>query len=185
MAVSKDNYNKIYETLVGDGKDVVGLVAYSIYKQDKRDQIVEIKGRRAKNPSQSEMAGIERNCSNRIAAYKKAAKEELDALVSGVINDNKEQIFEQYFSKDYSHLQELKNIKTELASVKNNTEPRSFLAEMGIEVAGNIAWSILFILLSIIVYFNNDEIQAYKHKIGRALQEDTTKTNTDTTKSKQ
>lgn len=184
MAFDKDDYNKVYETLVGDGKDVVGLVAYALYKQDKRDQIVEIKDRKSKNPSRSELDGIERNCLKRIDAYKKAAKEELDALVSGVINDNKDQVFEKYFSKDHSHLQELRNLSKELATVKANTEPRSFVGEIGIEIAGNIAWSVLFIILSIIVYFNNDEIQAYKHRIGRALQEDTGTSRKDTTTAK-
>lgn len=49
------DYNRVYEHLVEAEDDVIGLVAYSIYKQDKRDFLIEWRERRGGSPTADQL----------------------------------------------------------------------------------------------------------------------------------
>lgn len=48
-------YNTVYERLVQRDDDLVGLIAYALYKQNKRDWLVQHRERRGKNPTDTEL----------------------------------------------------------------------------------------------------------------------------------
>lgn len=50
-----DRFNKIFQRLVRDPDDLVGLVAYGIYKQEKRDWIIRHRNEYSRRPSDDEV----------------------------------------------------------------------------------------------------------------------------------
>lgn len=50
-----EQYNRTYERLVNDPNDLVGLLAYALYKQSKRDWLTRYKQKDSSGPSLSEM----------------------------------------------------------------------------------------------------------------------------------
>jgi hypothetical protein len=57
MTATEDSreYNRVYEHLVEAEDDVIGLVAYSIYKQDKRDFLIEWRRRHGGSPAADQL----------------------------------------------------------------------------------------------------------------------------------
>lgn len=58
MPIHKKPYNKTFEDLVQDEADVVGLLAYALYKYDKRSQIIDFQREHQRNPSPREINKI-------------------------------------------------------------------------------------------------------------------------------
>lgn len=49
-------YNAVFERLVNDGDDIEGFIAYGLYKQAKREWLVEYNAVHSKRPSVAELA---------------------------------------------------------------------------------------------------------------------------------
>jgi hypothetical protein len=50
-----NDYNGVYDHLVASDEDIVGLVDYAIYKQDKRDWIMLWRNKKSTVPGQDEL----------------------------------------------------------------------------------------------------------------------------------
>lgn len=49
------NYNTVYEKVVRRDDDLVGLIAYALYKQNKRDWLIQQRQRKGKDPTETEL----------------------------------------------------------------------------------------------------------------------------------
>lgn len=56
MAAAPRPYNAVFERLVNDGDDIEGFIAYGLYKQAKREWLVEYNALHGKRPSAAELA---------------------------------------------------------------------------------------------------------------------------------
>ncbi|GEM_PF-1275463 len=89
--------NPIFASLVKEDGDIVGLVAYSIYKQNKLDWLLAFKKARSRPPNEAEQAAyiIGENTPRRVAIYRHLA----DATLSGRGPEN---MLDPAQRKDYS-----------------------------------------------------------------------------------
>jgi hypothetical protein len=72
--------NTVFGSLVTEDSDVVGLVAYSIYKQNKHDFLVAFSKTRGREPNEAEMAAytMGESTPRRLAIYRHLAQATLD-----------------------------------------------------------------------------------------------------------
>lgn len=70
-------YNFIYEKLVSSPSDIVGMIAYSLYKREKVEYIREFKQRNGKDPEASDLHSyhLSTNTESRLSGYGVQAKE--------------------------------------------------------------------------------------------------------------
>lgn len=172
------DYNKVYSSLVQDDADIVGLIAYGLYKNDKRQQIINFKAKNDnRNPNKNQKEQIESVLSARLEYYQEKANQLLDTTVEQLITENKDTIYTTYFkSHEYSLLE------NKINGIVKNTKPKSLLSELKVEVLGNLAWLIILVIVSILIYFNNDDLKALKQKTINLITE--TEKQSDSTKIK-
>ena len=153
-------YNTIYESLVQDDTDIVGLIAYSLYKNDKREQIIGFQNRNnGRNPNRTQLNQIELVLANQLDYYTNKANQLLDTTVEELIVSNKDVIYSTHFRS-----REFESLENKIQEVKNDTS-KSIWAELKIEVLGNLAWLIIIILATVIIYFVNDDVKILKEKV--------------------
>jgi len=77
---SPGDHNTVFGSLVTEDSDVVGLVAYSIYKQNKHDFLVAFSKTRGREPNDAEMAAytMGESTPRRLAIYRHLAQSTLD-----------------------------------------------------------------------------------------------------------
>lgn len=154
------SYNKVFESLVEGDADIVGLIAYGLYKEYKRNQYLVIKSTKKRNPNKTELKQIEDFVLNNINEYKKKANELLDISIEQAIITNKATIYETYF-KDYG----VRIFEGKLDRFTSRYKPKSFWYDLLMETLGNLAWVIIIFVISVLIYFNNGGIQKLKDKV--------------------
>jgi hypothetical protein len=79
-ADSEAERNTVFSSLVTGDADIVGLVAYSIYKQNKHDWLVAFTKAKAREPSEAELTSyiIGESTPRRLATYRHLAQATLD-----------------------------------------------------------------------------------------------------------
>lgn len=162
-----DDYSKAYEDFVGDGSDVVGLVAYSLYKHEKRRRVVKIKKDSGKRPSLTQLRDIEDICLGMKEHFITKANLEMNKFLDRMISVNKEEIFKTYFIEEYNSFGLLSQINTNTTPGK----PKSIWADLKIEVLGNIAWAGLLILATLLGAYYSGSVRELKQKIITLLEE--------------
>ena len=72
--------NEVFGALVRDDSDIVGLVAYSIYKQNKHDWLIAFNKAKGREPTEGELSAyiIGENTPRRLATYRHLAEATLD-----------------------------------------------------------------------------------------------------------
>lgn len=83
----QNEYNRAYEALVSEDDDVTGLVAYAIYKQDKRDFLVRWREQHGAPPAPEEVRAFATTVlgPGQRQRYRVAARTILDAYASAVL----------------------------------------------------------------------------------------------------
>lgn len=81
------SYNKIYERIVQRDDDLVGLIAYALYKQHKRDWLIGFKKARNASPNDIEVNAylIGEGTEGRINAYRDQAARALNNFADQII----------------------------------------------------------------------------------------------------
>lgn len=84
------SYNKVFETLVEGRDDLVGLVAYALYKWHKREWLLRLRGQREPMPSDEEafLATVFAD----LDSYKERAKKALVQYGEAYVDDVRPQI---------------------------------------------------------------------------------------------
>lgn len=79
-AESPGDRNTVFGSLVTEDSDVVGLVAYSIYKQNKHDFLVSFSKQKGREPNETELAAytMGESTPRRLAIYRHLAQATLD-----------------------------------------------------------------------------------------------------------
>lgn len=98
------NYNFIYEKLVKSEDDLVGLIAYAIYKKHKIEFITRIKEEEGREPSQEECTAFFKasTTDSQLAKYINDAKSILSDVVANTTNEELER-YEQEMLADYEN----------------------------------------------------------------------------------
>lgn len=75
-----DDRNPVFEMLVSGDNDIIGLVAYSIYKQNKREWLMAFNKARGREPNENEMASyiIGDSTPRRLATFRHLAQATLE-----------------------------------------------------------------------------------------------------------
>jgi hypothetical protein len=90
---SEDNRNPIFELLVKNEQDVAGLLAYALYKQNKRDWLIAFQATTGRQPTDGEVSAfiLGERIPRRTATYRKLAEDMLarsegkPSLLAGLI----------------------------------------------------------------------------------------------------
>ena len=75
-----EDRNPVFEMLVGGDTDIVGLVAYSIYKQNKRDWLIAFSEAKGREPNEDERASyiVGESTPRRLATFRHLAEATLE-----------------------------------------------------------------------------------------------------------
>ena len=175
-------YNRVYETLVKDEFDLVGFIAYSYYKQEKRKQIIDIITKEDRNPNQKEYNLIESLLTQHIDLYRKKAEEILNGTIEHIMVTEKSILYEKYFkSYEYKLLEDKlntiqdntnnDNLKSKLDTAIINTKRKYVPFEILMGILGNFFWAVVLILFWVILYFSSSDVRNFKEKVIEILQE--------------
>jgi len=120
------------------------LIAYSLYKQQKRKEIVKIvKGGRT--PTKNQIKRIESVLSNQLGFFEEQANVLLDRTFEYLIKENLENIYSEHFlDKDIAKLSKRDSLWTKLWQ----------------NIFFKICWFFLIAVFSIILYYNSDSLKA-------------------------
>lgn len=99
-------YNRVYENLVQSNDDLVGLVAYSLYKQHKRDWLISFEETHGSRPSNAELEAFLLGVlvPEQIAKYRQAAAEALVDYAQASVAAEEPRIREEAISQRVSGL---------------------------------------------------------------------------------
>ncbi len=80
MPTPDNERNEIFSSLVGGDTDIVGLVAYSIYKQNKQDWLVAFGKARGREPGEAEITSyiVGESTARRLSTYRHLAEATLE-----------------------------------------------------------------------------------------------------------
>lgn len=154
-------YNYIYSRLVSAPDDIVGIIAYARYKQQKIEWIADFKSRNGdRSPDNGELSPFHSltNTETAIQGYRLQAKEILDEYLSRAIEQASNDIAESY---EEALSNDLRNIEARYAAA---TQPllesfkRSTLAEikaakpgMGSGIFQNVMANIIIVIITALI----------------------------------
>lgn len=144
-------YNFIYSQLVDDENDIVGLIAYAIYKRQKIDYIRSVHSKRQRDVDPSEMSVFHEisNSSTQVQSYRDQAVMVLNSFLNDALRQRADKMANEYQSR----------LTRELMS----TRPQFWSG-----VSQSIVGSILFVLfVGLIVFFTWSMQQGPKQVIER------------------
>ncbi|TMO72454.1 hypothetical protein CWC17_13690 [Pseudoalteromonas sp. S3785] len=153
----KTSYNKVYEQLVDNDNDLVGQIAYCIYKQSKQNFIKQYKELHNKDVSQTDLDSHV-HCSElpNLPLYKDKAKRIMDTLSLQILTE-KEADMTKVFEKN-------------LISLLKNHDKRSWIRRHfsgGFSgLVGNTLTAVL--LAGTLFYFSSDDTKAQVNSSAKA-----------------
>ncbi|MBD5351356.1 MAG: hypothetical protein HDR86_00820 [Bacteroides sp.] len=83
--MTKKKYNDIFSQLVGDENDVVGHIAYCIYKREKVQYVLNFKKEKARDPYNTELELYHSACRQRVEGYRVQASQILGEFMEAAI----------------------------------------------------------------------------------------------------
>lgn len=133
-----NDYNRVYENLVKDDKDIVGMLAYSIYKKQKQETIKEfIISKNGTRPSSTDLESFHNLATQRtqLEMYRKQATDLTQGLANSLLkakqNDIKEIID--------GHLSKPKGFWTYMYCVSQS-------------LVANFLWFLIFIIIAVYLW---------------------------------
>lgn len=86
-----EDYNKMYDRLVSSDDDFIGLMAYVMYKREKRNFIIQHKLKKFRQPNEAEMDDFMTFAATRIDSYKKEGADFYFKCVGSAVQNRLEQ----------------------------------------------------------------------------------------------
>lgn len=131
-----EGYNDIYSKLVEDSDDILGIIAYSFYKQQKIEFIQGFRARNSRQPSDEEMKVfyIASNSPASLVSYRTKAEALSREFIDAVVGQHLEEVEEEH---DRELTKRIKNLKPTFWG----------------GVAQNIFASVLFVILIGVIVF--------------------------------
>ncbi|QLA18951.1 hypothetical protein [Desulfolutivibrio sulfoxidireducens] len=88
MSESRErNYNRIFEKLAGEPDDLIGLLAYGIYKREKIEYIQDFCGKNGRGPTDEELSLFHDASLVRLEQYHKLAEVDLTAFLDSLAEE--------------------------------------------------------------------------------------------------
>lgn len=151
-------YNFIYTQLVGEEpadltqpQNVLGLLAYGIYKQEKIKHIKSFKERNGREPEEEELNSFHLDSADRLSQYTALASHQLETFVDTIFKSNISEYQAAAKRGEKEALQELiKAHNTEISNKLNKLSPTKlqiFGDWIMSGIVGNIAFIIVIALL--------------------------------------
>ena len=130
-------YNRVFEMLVTDSDDLVGLVAYALYKRHKRDWLLALRTKREPTPEDAE--AFLTTVVTSLDSYRERARVALVEYGSGYVEDARPQIA-------------VDAIEGRIAEAAAKVEESgSWLRQVGVGVTSSIITTALLLLLAVAV----------------------------------
>lgn len=151
--MSSNKYNFIYSKLVSDKDDVLGIIAYSIYKRQKIEFIKDFENRIGKSPTESDMQNFIEisNSPFQLEFYKNQSFQLVQNFLEQTLAEDIEKIEQEFDNR----------VHAELSKVKTN-----FMTG----VCQSLVGSILFVLfLGVIVFFTWSLNQGFEKAVENAF----------------
>ncbi len=163
-----NDYNEIYDKLVQSDKDAVGLLAYGIYKREKRNHIIQHKKENNNiPPTDAEMREFKTFALASLERYKKEGKGVFLECVGAAVKEELER--SQEYKEAFKSIATTANSKINdiNGSIKKDIEDiikeRTFSgwATLGLNVAGTFLFSIILIILYVILLTSQRDIKQF------------------------
>ena len=142
------SYNFIYKSLVNDPNDIVGHVAYSLYKAEKIEFIEAFKkDHDGAEPTDDDLDHFHRSSSvsGSVERYRLSANNMLSVMLENVISNASKEIEQQYYMRQKEMIEEaIKPIK-----------PKGWLTQLGFGAFQSLIGAFLFALLLAAIGFIN------------------------------
>lgn len=153
-------YNYIYKQLVENRGDIIGHIAYALYKEDKIEYIAKFKEEHNGNdPTEDDLKPFnDMSCTTgSIDKYKFVASDILQSFLENTLEETKRDI------EDSINRNHIEQIRKAIEPIKPNSLGKSYLHGILQSVIGAI---IFMILMCAIVFFLNLSKQQYTFTIG-------------------
>lgn len=142
-------YNFLYNQLVENENDIVGHVAYSLYKSSKVDYITEFKKKNGREPKESDLEKFhDISClDNTVKRYRMQAMSILQAFLDDTLSSTVKQIEENTI---HSHEERLKEVIKDF-------KPKSFIYGAWQGVVGAFIFMLIMCALLFLLNFSSQE----------------------------
>ena len=166
------DYNNIYELLVRDKSDMVGRIAYSLYKEEKIEWIKRFKIENKREPTDDE---IEKEF--HVSQRQKGCRERYRMQAEGILQEFTDNTLEQSVSQIENEC--MKGLLEKLASQKEGWLSRLLFGALQSIIGSVILALCIWLLVDIVGKFSigNTEIE-FKNKMEHVEKQDSVKQNT-------
>ena len=148
----RNRYSYIYNDLVQNERDFVGLVAYGIYKRDKIKHIQRLEAKLGKEPEPQELEEFNNQAADRLEQYRSLATLSVNRFIEDVLG----QKIEELEQKDQSERKTFECGKNaDLAARIDKLPPQSWLRGFGQGLAASVVYSLL--LGAVITFLVNSQ----------------------------
>ncbi|GAB7082243.1 hypothetical protein [Megalodesulfovibrio paquesii] len=96
MSAQERKYNYIFEELAGEPDDLIGLLAYGIYKREKIEYIKSFWTKHDRGPTDDELAVFHDLSMSRLSSYLRLAESDLAEFQNLLIEDHATQLSDTY-----------------------------------------------------------------------------------------
>ena len=146
-------YNYIHQKIVNDDADVLGAIAYSIYKKEKQQFIENFKAKNGKDPEEDDIAKFHEIIStdSNIERFRMQASGILQDFVNSTLSDTIHDIEE--VCKE-NHLEQIGKV---IAPLKPKSKGKRFWGGVLQSVAGAFLFAVLVAAFSFIKSNNRDD----------------------------
>lgn len=147
------NYNYIYKQLVEDENDIVGHIAYSLYKAEKIEYINKFKDEKGREPNEDELKPFhESTCvSGSLSRYKYAAASLLQTFMSNSIGESFQQV-EQVCKENY-----VENVKDACKDLHPISKNRRYGEGILQSIIGAFLFALLLAAIAFILRFKGSD----------------------------
>lgn len=136
-------HNPVFESLVGDGSNLVGMIAYSIYKKCKREWIVQ------NNPTPDRIADYHETITpTALELYKNEAESRLAGFAESIMQTSADSFRREGANNEIVKAVKASNVET-IGEVKRQ---QNFWKNLGVNLAGSLVFAFALFLFGLIVF---------------------------------
>lgn len=147
-------YNEIFEQLVQKDDDLVGMIAYALYKQHKREWLLKFEARERRRPTPPEvLLFVEAQTQSQLLRLRQTAEFVLSEYSETIVEIEKPSIQRAALETELANA-----TKGTLSKIEGNSR---WYKQIGTGIASAAAWSIiLLVLLLVLAVFGVDVLSA-------------------------
>lgn len=145
---SADEYSTIFQRLVKDQSDLVGLAAYGLYKHDKREWLIRLFEKHGRKPDKHDLDGYHDRFSDAdMKRYRKQAEEKLISFAEVIVEDRRSEFEQEIRGRELDGLR----VRLEAFIVRRTNAWTAILTNL-------IAWIVTVLLAIAVFFFSNKDL---------------------------